>query len=73
MELEKKGKSRVLERGITLLLEVVVALEAGAEAIDCLPGLANPESDGVDRFAQRPHLRSTAVLPLFVYHRNGRE
>ena len=36
-------------------MEVVVALEAASEAIDGLPGLANPESNGVDRFPQCPH------------------
>lgn len=51
MEMNKRVRRRV-----TLLLEVVVALEAGAEAIDGLSGLTNPESDSVDRFPQRPHL-----------------
>jgi hypothetical protein len=39
-------------------LEVVVALEAAAEAIKGLAGLADPESDGVDCFSQRSHLPS---------------
>lgn len=40
-----------------MLLEVVVALEAGTEAINGLAGLADPETDGVDCSAQGPHLR----------------
>lgn len=47
---------------ITLLLEVVVALEAAAEAIDGLPSLPNPESDGVHRFSQRPHWSWSSIL-----------
>lgn len=35
---------------LTLLLKIVVALEAAAEAIEGLAALANPESDGVDGF-----------------------
>ena len=37
-------------------MEVVVALEAAAEAVNGLAGLADPESDGVDCFSQRSHL-----------------
>lgn len=39
-----------------LFLEVVIALEAAAETIDGLAGLADPESNGVDCSSQRPHL-----------------
>lgn len=40
-----------------LFLEVVVALEAGTEAVNGLAGLADPESNGVDCSAQGPHRR----------------
>lgn len=44
-----------------MLLEVVVALEARAETINGLAGLANPESDGVYGFAQGPHISAFSV------------
>ena len=37
------------EERFTLLLEVVVALEAATEAINSLSCLSNPESNGVNR------------------------
>lgn len=40
-----------MEQKLTLLLEVVVALEAGAKAINGLAGLPNPESNGVYCFS----------------------
>lgn len=40
---------------ITLFLEKVVSLEAGAEAIESLAGLPNPESDGVESPSQGAH------------------
>ena len=42
-------------------MEVVVALEARAETINGLAGLANPESDGVYGFAQGPHISAFSV------------
>lgn len=36
-------------------MEEVIALEAGAEAVDGLTGLTNPEANRVDRLPQRPH------------------
>lgn len=39
-----------------MFLEVVIALEAAAEAIKGLAGFADPESDGVDCFPQCSHL-----------------
>lgn len=47
--------------GHTLLLEVVISLEARAEAIDGLAGLADPESDGVDCSSEGPHLRRSEL------------
>lgn len=44
-----------------LFLEVVIALEAAAEAIKGLAGFADPESDGVDCFPQCSHLRLAQV------------
>lgn len=54
-------------RAFTLLLEVVVALEAAAEAINGLAGLANPESDGVYRSSQGPHLASLSIGDSLVW------
>lgn len=45
-----------MDGSFTLLLEVVVALEAGTETINGLTGLSNPESDGVYRFSKGSHL-----------------
>lgn len=42
-------------RGLTLLLEVVVALEAAPEAVQRLPRLPDPEPHRVDRLPQGPH------------------
>lgn len=42
---------------LTLFLEVVVALEAGTEAINGLSCFSNPESDGVYRSPQGSHFR----------------
>lgn len=49
------------KRGFTLLLEVVVALEAAAETINGLAGLTNPESDGVYGFSKGSHLASVSI------------
>ena len=38
-----------------------MALEARAETINGLAGLANPESDGVYGFAQGPHVSAFSV------------
>lgn len=40
---------------ITLFLEKIVSLEAGAEAIEGLAGFPNPESDGVESSSQSAH------------------
>lgn len=36
-------------------MEEVIALKAGAEAVEGLAGLTNPEANRVDRLPQRPH------------------
>lgn len=56
IKMNKNGKGLGVEP--TLFLEVVVALEARAETIDGLAGLADPESDGVESSAQRSHFSS---------------
>lgn len=59
------------KKRITLLLEVVVALEARAETINGLAGLANPESDGVYGFAQGPHISAFSVTERFEQNSLG--
>ncbi|KAK8648959.1 hypothetical protein V6N13_129701 [Hibiscus sabdariffa] len=62
IDAEDGKKKRSRERNgvkvkLTLFLEIVVALEAAAEAIESLTGLANPESNGVNGFAKGSHLQ----------------
>lgn len=40
---------------LTLFLEKVVSLEAGAEAIEGLAGFSDPESDGVESSSHSAH------------------
>lgn len=57
----RESKIECSNWGHTLLLEVVISLEARAEAIDGLAGLADPESDGVDCSSEGPHLRRSEL------------
>lgn len=59
---DRRGSGRKGIRWLTLLLEVVAALETAAEAIDGLAGLTDPESDGVDCFSQGPHLLAGTLM-----------
>lgn len=65
VEMGKWGKS-VGEKwkGRTLFWEEVVALEARAEAIEGLAGLADPKSDGVESSAQGSHSRVVVAVVL---------
>lgn len=52
---------------ITLFLENVASLEAGAEAIEGLAGFPDPESDGVESSPQSAHLPLEFFTELGVF------
>lgn len=52
------------EGKLTLLLEVVVSLEATAQTINGLASLPNPKSNGVYCSSQGPHLSSFSTLSI---------
>lgn len=49
-KLDLKAEKERDNEGLTLFLEVVVALEATTEPINGLPSLSNPESNSVNGF-----------------------
>lgn len=52
---------------ITLFLENVASLEAGAEAIEGLAGFPDPESNGVESSSNSPHLLLDFYTELGVF------